>query len=202
MTALFISSLMQHKPTGPQRKIFLINTYPLTDEVLKSLDDWPIAGTVAYQQFQNKEAFMSFLFEYRLTLDIHNTTIYEVMTYLGLIYRRSDQWHHPITKEPQRSNCAGHKMYTEKYKNVQTRHETYWFYENHTNCDWRLPNIEAWKHVIAPEDLKEISSVSFHQVPLTDITLGSTGHLYSPSYPSQYDPDRNIIPRHGPIVTA
>ena len=78
MTALYISSLMQQRTTGPQRKIFLINTYPLVDEVLENLDDWPVAGTVAYQQFQNKEAFMSFLFEYRLTLDIHNTTIYEV----------------------------------------------------------------------------------------------------------------------------
>ncbi|XP_071805503.1 uncharacterized protein [Asterias amurensis] len=79
MTALYISSLMQQRTTGPQRKIFLINTYPLVDEVLENLDDWPVAGTVAYQQFQNKEAFMSFLFEYRLTLDIHNTTIYEVI---------------------------------------------------------------------------------------------------------------------------
>ena len=27
-------------------------------------------------------------------------------------YRRYDLWHHLFTKEPQRSNCAGHKMYT------------------------------------------------------------------------------------------
>ncbi|XP_011665380.2 uncharacterized protein LOC115918082 [Strongylocentrotus purpuratus] len=81
MTALYISSLMQQKTaaTGPERKIFLINTYPLTDEVLESLDDWPVKGTMAYQQFQNKEALLSYLFQYRLTLDIHNTTIYEVI---------------------------------------------------------------------------------------------------------------------------
>ncbi|XP_022101584.1 uncharacterized protein LOC110985115 [Acanthaster planci] len=82
MTALYISSLMQQSLTGPQRKIFLINTYPQTDEILENLDDWPVAGTVAYQQFQNKEAFMSFLYEYRLTFDIiHNTTIYEVINF-------------------------------------------------------------------------------------------------------------------------
>ncbi|XP_071509394.1 uncharacterized protein [Diadema antillarum] len=80
MTALYISSLMQQSAaTGPERKIFLINTYPLTDEVLESLNDWPVKGTMAYQQFQNKEALMAYLFEYRLTLDIHNTTIYEVI---------------------------------------------------------------------------------------------------------------------------
>ncbi len=79
MTALYISSLLHEKGnTGPERKIFLINTYPLTDEVLESLDDWPVKGTMAYREFENKEAFMSYLFEYRLTLDIHNTTIYEV----------------------------------------------------------------------------------------------------------------------------
>ncbi|XP_077987027.1 uncharacterized protein LOC144441346 [Glandiceps talaboti] len=78
MTALYIQSQEQARP-GPERKIFLISTYPVTDEVLENLDDWPSFGTRAYQHFENKEAFMSFLFEYRLTLDVHNTTIYEVI---------------------------------------------------------------------------------------------------------------------------
>ncbi|XP_070581802.1 uncharacterized protein [Ptychodera flava] len=80
MTALYIQSQEQAR-TGPERKIFLISTYPVTDEVLKNLDDWPSFGTRAYQHFKNKEAFISFLFEYRLTLDVHNTTIYEVINF-------------------------------------------------------------------------------------------------------------------------
>ncbi|XP_077987028.1 uncharacterized protein LOC144441347 [Glandiceps talaboti] len=80
MTALYISSLEQSRP-GAERKIFLINTYPLTDEVLESLLDWPTYGTTAYQHFENKEEFASWLFEYRLTLDIHNTTVYEVINF-------------------------------------------------------------------------------------------------------------------------
>nr|XP_006824111.1 PREDICTED: uncharacterized protein LOC100375697 [Saccoglossus kowalevskii] len=80
MTALYISSLEQARPM-PERKIALISTYPVTDEVLDSLNDWPSYGTRTYQRFENKEKFAKSLFEYRLTLDIHNTTIYEVIDF-------------------------------------------------------------------------------------------------------------------------
>ncbi|XP_033095477.1 uncharacterized protein LOC117100037 isoform X2 [Anneissia japonica] len=77
MTALYISSLLEEN--GPERKTFLVDTYPMTDEVLQSLDDWPVKGTMAYKKFKNKQTFMSFLFKYRLTLDNQDTTIYEVI---------------------------------------------------------------------------------------------------------------------------
>ncbi|XP_033095480.1 uncharacterized protein LOC117100038 isoform X2 [Anneissia japonica] len=77
MTALYISSLLEEN--GPERKTFLIDTYPMTDEVLQSLDDWPVKGTKAYKEFKNKQECMNFLFKYRLMLDNQNTTIYEVI---------------------------------------------------------------------------------------------------------------------------
>ncbi|XP_071940917.1 uncharacterized protein [Antedon mediterranea] len=77
MTALYISSLLGEN--GPERKTFLINTYPTTDEVLQSIDDWPVEGTTAHQKFHNKDAFINYLFKYRLTLENHNITIYDVI---------------------------------------------------------------------------------------------------------------------------
>ncbi|XP_033095475.1 uncharacterized protein LOC117100036 [Anneissia japonica] len=77
MTALYISSLLEEN--GPERKTFLIDTYPMTDEVLQTIDDWPVEGTRAYQKFKNKQEMVNFLFKYRLTLDNRNTTIYQVI---------------------------------------------------------------------------------------------------------------------------
>ncbi|XP_033095423.1 uncharacterized protein LOC117100002 isoform X2 [Anneissia japonica] len=77
MTALYISSLLEEN--GPERKTFLIDTYPMTDEVIESLNDWPMKETRAYKKFKNKQTFMNFLIKYRLTLDNQNTTIYQVI---------------------------------------------------------------------------------------------------------------------------
>nr|XP_006823717.1 PREDICTED: uncharacterized protein LOC100375935 [Saccoglossus kowalevskii] len=98
MTALYIQSKEQALP-GPERKIFLINTYPATDAILESLTDWPSYGTRAYQHFQNIEAFKSFLFEYRMTLDVNNPTIHEVIYfYTDAIHILSDWLYEAVGK--------------------------------------------------------------------------------------------------------
>ncbi|XP_033098096.1 uncharacterized protein LOC117102002 isoform X1 [Anneissia japonica] len=102
MSALYVSLI------GPEDKVYLTETYPLTDESLESLNSWPVKTSVLKELkfFRKKEDFKLHLDYHRQHLHRSNTTVYtEIEFYTELLQIFIDWLYESI------GNSKGHDMW-------------------------------------------------------------------------------------------